>query len=269
MNLLHHFIILSAALLVISCEKELDFKYNDIEPIPVIEAHLTQNGARLAITMTTPMDEPMDSTRYTDAIVTVEDITDGSLAVMTADKDGYFVSTAPGIPGHDYRLVVERDGVKYTSECQMTYPTEITGLLFQWIHMPFDNMAVLQVSFRDNPATKDDCYWVRVYRNGQPYTWTVVNDKLAVDGIIDEVITTTRQDIEEEEDDELLLDGDVVGVSVTPISRHMHDYLEALSAGGSNGPRMFDGEICLGFFLAAPVAEASTVFRPDEMSEYK
>lgn len=34
------------ALSLVSCEKELDFEYRDIDPILVIEASLTQSGAR-------------------------------------------------------------------------------------------------------------------------------------------------------------------------------------------------------------------------------
>lgn len=52
--------------------------------------------------------------------------------------------------------------------------------------------------------------------------------------------------------------------------------LEALHAsfcglynGTSNGPRMYSGDFCLGYFLAAPVAESAVIFHPDELTEYK
>ncbi len=143
------------------------------------------------------------------------------------------------------------------------------GMEFQWIKMPYDYVAVLQISFTDNPAVKGECYWVRIYRNGELYMWTAVNDLLAVDGRIDEVVMTSRKDLDEEEEDTALRDGDVLSVKVCPISRGMHDYLEAISNGTSNGPQMYSGDFCLGYFLAAPVSEASTVFRPDEITEFK
>ncbi len=59
--------------LACSCEKELDFKYTDIEPILVIEGYQNEEGSSVALTLTTPMDEPMDHTRLTDASVTIED----------------------------------------------------------------------------------------------------------------------------------------------------------------------------------------------------
>ena len=37
---------------LVSCEKELDISYHNIDPLPVIEAELTPDGARVGITMT-------------------------------------------------------------------------------------------------------------------------------------------------------------------------------------------------------------------------
>jgi hypothetical protein len=48
----------------------------------------------------------------------------------------------------------------------------------------------------------------------------------------------------------------------------MHDYLEALQ-NDSNGPAMFSGDKCLGYFVATSPVSASIVFRPDEIPEYK
>ena len=75
-----HNILLSIGLMavLVSCEKELDISYHNIDPLPVIEAELTPDGARVGITMTTPMGEPMDRTRLTDAVVTLTDLTDGA-----------------------------------------------------------------------------------------------------------------------------------------------------------------------------------------------
>ncbi|MDO4320652.1 MAG: DUF4249 family protein [Bacteroidales bacterium] len=254
-------------LLLTSCEKELDFHYHDVDRQLVIEGSLTRHGADVSLRNTTPMDEPMDRTPITDATVTIRDLTDGTCEHLYADAEGIFRNDTPGIVGHDYRLEVKRGEKNYASVCTMTSATDITGLEFQWIKMPYDYVAVLQVSFTDSPGT-GDCYWVRLTRNGRAYRWTMVDDSHAEDGIINEVIMTTRKDIGEEDEKSLLLPGDVVGVTVTPISQDMLDYLMALEA-DSNGPRMFDGDYCLGYFIAAPVADSSIVFNPDDMTEYK
>ena len=71
-----------------SCSKDLDFKYHDIAPLTVIEGELTDQGARVAVTLTTPMDEPMDRTRLTDASVVITDLADGLEYHLTADTEG-------------------------------------------------------------------------------------------------------------------------------------------------------------------------------------
>lgn len=255
-------------LLATSCERELDFKYHDIAPLTVIEAELTPAGASVAITLTTPMDEPMDRTLLTDASVTLADLTDGKTYVLTADAEGRYRDSAPGIAGHDYRLTVERDGCRYEAEASMYPPTEIVSLEFNWIRMPYDYVAVLEGKFLDKEDADGDCYWIKLYRNGKIYRWGEIDDRNAKDGISTYLTMTTRKDTGEEEDDTVLYDGDEVTCCVSPVSRAMHDYLEALQ-NDSNGPAMFTGDKCLGYFIATSPVSESIVFHPDEIPEYK
>lgn len=255
---------IAGVLLLASCEKELDFEYHDIAPIPVIEGQLTQDGARVKLTMTTPMDEPMDRTPLTDASVTLADLTEGTSAELLPGADGAYITPKPGESGHEYRLTVKRDGTVYSAECLMREPTEITALEFNWIKMPYDHVAVLQVSFRDISSEPGDSYWVRVYRNGAAYMWTPVSDDSAEGGIIRQLFMTTRMDLDEEKEDTILREGDEITVTVAPVSKEFDDYLTAI-AGDSNGPQMFSGPLCLGYFLAAPLAKAQIVFHPDQI----
>lgn len=261
-----YIVALCAATALTGCEKELEFEYRDIAPLTVVEGSLTDMEARVGLTLTTPMDEPMDRTRLTDAEVTLADMTSGETVALTADESGYFVSPAGGVTGHLYELTVSRQGAAYRATAVMQAPTRISAMEFQWIRMPYDDVAVLQVTFDDTPGEYGECYWVRLYRNGEPYKWSIVTDILAVDGHIDEVIMTSRKDIDEEDDDEVLRDGDIVTASVCRISRVMYDYLEAIGGGGSNGQPMFTGDFCLGYFLASPVWKESVTFRPDEIT---
>ncbi|MDE6301909.1 MAG: DUF4249 domain-containing protein [Muribaculaceae bacterium] len=251
-----------------ACEKELDFKYLDIEPLTVIEGELTPDGARIGITLTTPMDEPMNRSRLTDAAVSITDLTDGSAEFLSPDADGFYTSSTPGIPGHRYRLAVERLGSRYEAETMMYPPVEILSLEFNWIHMPYDDVAVLQSRFTDNPATDGDCYWVKLFRNGEIYSWAEMDDRSAVDGVCTYFTMTSRRDTDEEDDDEVLFDGDVMTCTVSAITREMHDYLEALQ-NDSNGPAMFTGDRCLGYFTATSPVSAEITFRPDEIPEYE
>lgn len=256
------------ALLLSSCEKELDFEYHDIPAIPVVEGELSNDGVSVSLTQTTPMDESLDVTRLTDATVTLTDLTAGKESTLLPDADGFFRATDGGMIGHDYRLTVERGGSRFEATTTMLPATEIVGLEFNWIAMPYDDVAVLQGKFRTVEATH--CYWARVYRNGEVYFWQEMKDFTAVDGVVTFTVMTTRRDISavDDNDDRVIYDGDVITVSITPITEEMHDYLEALK-NGSNGPAMFSGPKCLGFFMASTPVSSSIVFHPDEIPEYK
>lgn len=267
-NIRSGFVLCALCVLLAACEKVLDFKYHDIEPLTVIEGELTSAGAKVGITLTTPMDEPLDRTRLTDASVTLTDITDGTAIALTADHEGFFTDPTPGIPGHRYRLTVERNGESYAMETLMYPATEIVSAEFNWISMPYDKVAVFQARYLDNPADTGDCYWVKLYRNGDIYSWQEQDDRTASDGVNTFFTMTSRKDTDEEDDDDVLFDGDVMTVTVTPISREMHDYLEALQ-NDSNGPALFSGGRVLGYFLASDPASRSVTFRPDQIPEYK
>ncbi len=263
-------LILCAVCLILAsgCSKNLDLKYHDIEPLTVIEAELTPEGARVAITLTTPMDEPMDTTRLTDATVTLRDVTSGTEYTLTPDTEGFFRDPTPGIAGHDYSLTVARNGDTFEATTRMYPPTEIVSLEFNWINMPYDQVAVLQAQYLDDPEALQDCYWIKLYRNGEIYSWQEQDDRGATDGVATFFTMTSRRDTDEEEDDEVLYDGDIMTFSVTQISKEMHDYLEALQ-NDSNGPAMFTGPRVLGYFLASSPVSRSIVFHPDEIPEYK
>ncbi|MDE6692321.1 MAG: DUF4249 domain-containing protein [Muribaculaceae bacterium] len=266
---IHHILsVLISAALFCSCEKDLDLKYHYIDPLTVIEAELTPDGMKAGITLTTPMDEPMDRTRLTDASVTLTDLTSATEYYLTPDADGYYVDPTPGIPGHDYRLTVEREGDTYVAETHMYPPVEITGLEFKWIKMPYDNVAVFQGQFTDDTSAVGDCFWIKLYRNGKIYMWNEQDDRGAVDGQVTFFTMTSRMDTDEEDDDEALFDGDVLTFSVSRITRSMHDYLEALQ-NDSSGPAMFSGPRCLGYFIATSPVSESIEFHPDRIPFYR
>lgn len=248
-----------------SCEKELDFEYHDIAPVTVIEATLDGAGADVTITFTTPMGEPMDRTHVAGADVTLTDDDTGDTTVLPADSEGKYTAALSPVVGYSYTLTVMHQGKQYRSTSRMTGAVELFPLEFCWVGMPYDDVAALQVSFLDkDPSIDGECYWIRLYRNGEAYKWDLVKDSMSEGGIIHAVIPTSRRDTDEEEDDTVLFDGDIMTAAVTAISPEMYDYLAALSS-GSNGQAMFTGDFCLGYFMAGESVTADIVFRPDEI----
>lgn len=263
MKHLYHLPIIALLLLFVSsCEKELDFKYHDVDSPLVIEATLSQTGSTVRLTHTTPMNETMDSIPVTDATVALHDLTDGTSRMLSLRDDGTFGDNMPGITGHQYSVEVATADAAYTSVSTMRRPTEISDMEFSWIKMPYDEVAVLQVSFNADPDDPDDCYWIRLLRNGEPYMWSTINGLHNEEGTINAVFMTSRKNTEEEDEKSILVDGDEITAIVSPVSLSFMDYLSSLSA-DSNGIAMWKGGFCLGYFLAAPVAEKTIIFHPE------
>lgn len=80
------FVLLAFIVLLTSCEKELDFKYHEVESQIVIEGNVTQNGTSVLITKTTPMNEKLDLTPITDAEIVVCDVTTGVETVLKINE---------------------------------------------------------------------------------------------------------------------------------------------------------------------------------------
>lgn len=260
------FNILIPSCLVLSlaaCERNLDFDYHYIPPLPVVEGVLTENGADVVIMHTTPMGEKLDTSPIRDAEVFVTNVATGETIALQEDERGHYTSDVAGVIGTDYELTVIIDGSESRSECCMTSKVSIESLKFGWIAMPYDDVAVLQVAFADNnPSARGNCYWVRVYRNGEIYKWAEINDNLENGGTICYSMKTSRRDLSAEDESDALHDGDEVTVSVVEISTKMWNYLSELS-NDSSGTIMFNGATCLGYFLAAETSSATIIYHPD------
>lgn len=260
------YIFASIALLTLaSCEKEIDFEYKDIPEQQVIEGLLTQEGVSIRLTTTVPTDEPLNDHTITNATVTVSDLTAGETYKLITDKRGVF--THPDLyaeTGHKYELEVSVGEKHFTSTCTVLPESEIISAEFNWIKMPYDDVAVLKVQFRE-VEDKSSQYWLRIYRNGEPYEWQAIESRNAVDGLVTGMMMTSRKDVEAEDDEDVLREGDVIDIEVLTISTTMADYLNSLNNGDYNGNRMFDGPFCLGYFLAAPISSTRLIYHPDQI----
>lgn len=248
------------SLLIAGCKKELEIDYHYIEPLTVVEASLTESGATASLTLTTPMDEPMNTSHLTDAAISLTDLTDGEVTALVPGADGVYVAKLEPATGHCYRLDVERGTQRYVSECVMQPEASIAEASFSWIKMPYDEVAVLSVFINDNPSTLGDAYWVRVFRNGEVYKWVITNDKFAFNGLVEVSMMTARRNPDDPDDEDNIDDGDLLTVSVTAIPEHIYQYLTRLSSNTIAGPTAFSGDFCLGYFLASTPAYTTLTF---------
>lgn len=265
MKFLHYIFVSVTLLAMVSCEKEIDFVYKDIPEQQVIEGLLSQEGISVRLTKTVPTDEPFNDKTITEATVTVSDLTTGDTYSLTHGEEGIFTcSGLVGGIGHEYELTVTIGEDTYSSTSRMLLPSDIISAEFNWIKMPYDDVAVLKVQFIeiDNKFAQ---YWIRVYRNGAPYEWQAIESRNAVGGVVTGMMMTSRKDIDEEDDDAVLKDGDIIDIEVLPISKEMGDYINSLNNGDYNGNRIFSGAFCLGYFLAAPISRTQLIYYPDQI----
>lgn len=209
----------AATVALSSCEKEIQFDYRDIPEQQVIEGLLTQDGISVRLTKTVPTDRPLDDSTVTDASVTLTDRTTGDTSILAPDTRGTFtLAGLAGHPGHQYELTVSIADDTYTAASRMLPPSEIVSAEFNWIRMPYDDVAVLKVQFTEDtdPTTG---YWLRVYRNSEPYEWQTISSHNAVDGLVSGLMMTSRRDTDAEDDDTVLKDGDTIDIEVMPVAR--------------------------------------------------
>ena len=252
-------------ILLTSCEKELDFKYHNVKSQFVIEGNLTNQGSSVKLSYTTPMDEPFTGETIINAEVMLTDLTEG-VSYNLIPENGIFKSEKPGIPGHKYDLIVSHDGNNYKSSCLMRNGVDILDLKFQWIKMPYDFVAVLEIVSTVSEI-EGTCYWTKIFKNGEPYKWLMSHGSGAIDGKLNQPTFTTRLNPDDEDDKDNLRDGEELTVIVAPVSLGMYDYLVGISS-DSNGPSMFDGDFCLGYFLAAEIAQSKIVFNSKDIQNY-
>jgi len=226
--------------MTVSCTKDLDIEYHDIEPIPVIEANLTDRGLDVRLTLTSPMNEPMNTVAQTDYTATLNE----------KETD-------------TYRLDVDYHGKHFFSECKMQPKAEIGDVKFQWIKMPYDHVAVMSIWLVDDPQTPGECWWVRVWRNGKIYRWLYNDDKFALNGMVEITAMTSRRN-PKPDDEDTLTDGDELRISATRVPRHIFNYLSNLAAHTIAGPTTFGGDFCLGYFLASIPTDTTVIYRPAE-----
>ena len=240
--------ILALASTLLSCSKEIELDYKDIDVIPVIEGHLTPEAAEVKITKSRNMD---DSTKC--AGLRVDDVRiiapDGSETPLKYQQDGCYRPDNKINPteGETYTLKVTIDGVEYTGSSTMMNKVEITEPQFVWANL-MDWMQVMECETTNIPEGYEAYGWARIHRNGKFYMSGVAKTK--GDSPID---IGLYYDSDMENDKDMILEsGDKLYFELRTIDEKVYNYISEYNQ-NSNNPRQFfstsvEDKICLGFF---------------------
>ncbi|MBR4265448.1 MAG: DUF4249 family protein [Bacteroidales bacterium] len=253
--------------LMCSCTKEIELDYNDIEPIPVIEGHLTPDTAEVIITKTRNMNDSVKTEG-----IKVDDVRiilpDGEEFQMDFQSDGYYRLDSKKInlvTGNTYKLKVTIDGVEYTGESTLQPKIEISEPEFLWTYF-MDWMQVLEFETTNVPDNLQVYCWARIYRNGKIY----FSDAGSCKGNFPFDIGL-YYDSDMENDPEMILnDGDNLKLEFRSIDEDVYNYLAEYNQTKTNPKQYFttsvEGKICLGFFAVYDyvVFETTYVKTPHE-----
>lgn len=271
--------ILLLLLLTLSCQKEIELDYRDIEPVVSIEGRVTNEQVYVLITRTRSMNDSVKSRGIGGAVVTISS-EDGTEQLVYDARDGYYrpASGMKGVPGRTYRLDVTLDGHQYAASSTMPRQAPIVSTQFIWQPLLDNGMLMYEMWASDPEPDVRNYYWYRVDRRSKDpkvrqkqgtdaYRWSSFDDRGAINARIYRDIMCVNeemmdgQDIEDDQLKSILFDGDTITLQLMTIDRAMFEYYQSLSVGqrmGANPISNISGG-CLGYFAAGSVSHADTV----------
>lgn len=266
-------------LLTLSCQKEIELDYRDIEPVVSIEGRVTNEQVYVLITRTRSMNDSVKGRGIGGAVVTISS-EDGTEQLVYDARDGYYrpASGMKGVPGRTYRLDVTLDGHQYAASSTMPRQAPIVSTQFIWQSLLDNGMLMYEMWATDPEPDVRNYYWYRVDRRAKDpkvrqkqgtdaYRWSSFDDRGAINARIYRDIMCVNeemmdgQDIEDDQLKSILFDGDTITLQLMTIDRAMFEYYQSLSVGqrmGANPISNISGG-CLGYFAAGSVSHADTV----------
>jgi len=274
------FALLSCCLL--SCKKEIDFGYNEISPIVVVEGRVTNEGTRVTITKSRSVNDSVSGSCLPGATVVVSG--NGFSETISYDLQAHcYSSTMKGRAGDSYRLSVDFEGRHYEGTAVMPAAAPIISSEFIWFSVIDERMVVYELWARDISAEERNYYWYRMdrishhphfkgKRKTEPYRWSAFSDRGNPPGLIYRDVWCMSERMAEEDEEEnwdrILYEGDTITFQLMTIDRGTYDYFSSLRAGQRGGANPISNLTggCLGYFTAASITNADTlVFRYDDI----
>jgi hypothetical protein len=263
-----------------ACRMEMQMDYIPVEPIYVIEGYISEQGIGVAVSTTKDMEDNNGISAVENAVVEISG-TDGlreTLALQPGEdgEPGVFISEhgSAGTPGNSYTLTVRVDGKEFTSMSEMKARGELTPAVFRYEPDFTDRFMFCSVGITD-PADTDNHYCLRVLKNGENFSRTLVTDKGHDGGTIPCQLALrfswseepTAEEIAAGNEDRMFRKGDELAMVLETIDRAVYDYLYSmdLSVGSLSNPLTNIAGGALGYFRAFSSCARTTVFDPETL----
>ena len=237
-----------STLLLLSCEKNIDIDYHQVDPIYVVEASISNNGTEVRVSRTNAMDDNNGISDINNATVTLS-ADNGQQWDIPFSRNGFYrSSTLRGEAGTTYTINVELNGHHYASTSTMQRTPTFNKFRFVWMKAASERILFGDLRLQDIP-NEDSWYFMHIYRNGIGYRWAVMRDDQNPNKELQQLFSLFR---EGSNDSDVLNEGDLLRIEIRAIDQRAYDYLysmQLMNDTGTNPIANFTGG-CLGYFSA-------------------
>ncbi len=233
----------------LSCSQEIEIEYQNIDPIYIISASLSQEGGTMLLTQSSDMDQPLQNTPITTATAWITS-SEGEHYEMIAGDDGKYqtVSQVTMNIGESYTLSVEINDKLYEATSEYLEAPEIGEVNIS--EQPFtSDMTLTFCTFQIFDQASGQNYYRYRFRyfandneeSGEP-DWSLakeVNDGEPIT-LMTHLYTFDRE----------LEAGDEITIEVQSIDKSYYTFLYSLnmSSSSSTNPTSSFSEGALGYF---------------------
>ena len=246
----------SFVLLLLSCEKEIDIDYHQVDQLYVAEGLVTQDGTTNRTNKPTYV-RLTTTQNMTDNVTNNHNLT-GATIVLSEDgyvldtlrylRNGYYVSNCQGFVGCKYTIDIYLDGNHFQSSSVMQAEPQFSSFRFVWKDVLTERMLFADLKINDISG-ENNYYFMHIYRNGIGYRWAVMDDSHNPGGELQQLFSCTTERNLDKNDDDGLKDGDKIHVEIRSIDRRTYDYfysMQVMQNSGTNPVQNYTGG-CLGY----------------------
>lgn len=245
---MRHLSIICAILLLVSCEKDINLIYHQVDPIYVVEASVSNTATEVRISQTNAMEDNSSESDISQAKVTITTDAGDSYTIPYSTNGFYRLSSLKGVAGTEYKLDVEFDGHHFSSTSIMQRAPQMNDFRFVWMKAASERILFGDLRLKDIP-NENNWYFLHIYRNGIGYRWAVMKDDQNPNKELQQLFSFFR---EGSKDSDVLNEGDLLRIEIRAIDQRAYDYLysmQLMNDTGTNPIANFTGG-CLGYFSA-------------------
>ncbi len=264
---------------LLSCESEIPFTYNSIEPIYVIQANFLLDEfvsrAEVYISTTQDVDSTTPAPVITDAMVKIT-TPEGSIIPLAYDGDSLYIANVFGcslepLQG-DFTIDVEIDDNHFSTGCELKPSAEIIEPVFYWQDV-MGEMGILMMKAMINDTAGEDNYYKYKFTlsDGEAYQQGIISDN-GMDGKVLELYAQFNPDeslgyytISEDMAGSLYLinEGEEIIISVSQIDERPYNFISTIGSSTSNPVSQFDD--CLGYFVVSTMSSLTINFSAEDI----